>query len=118
MEPHPPQQKDAGAAAPATPQTAMNRLGWAQEQIEVRKALVDFGQLAERGGLSDDPSDEAYDGDAWGHFMAGEDGGADMDAEDDEAPAPLDSAPKRSRSGEKLAIPRRPKPAPCGPAAE
>eukprot|EP00969_Alexandrium_andersonii_P186401 8235805-Alexandrium_andersonii.AAC.1 len=49
--------------------------------------------------------------------MAGEDGGADMGADDDEDSALLEDAPKRSRPGER-AIRRRPKPAPSGPSAE
>eukprot|EP00969_Alexandrium_andersonii_P227246 10036603-Alexandrium_andersonii.AAC.1 len=34
-----PAAEEAGTPAPATPHTAMNRLGWTQEQVEARKAL-------------------------------------------------------------------------------
>eukprot|EP00969_Alexandrium_andersonii_P190437 8413059-Alexandrium_andersonii.AAC.1 len=38
-DPHPPQQTGERTAAPATPHAATNRLGWAKEQIDARKAL-------------------------------------------------------------------------------
>eukprot|EP00969_Alexandrium_andersonii_P030773 1342341-Alexandrium_andersonii.AAC.1 len=77
--PRPPQPSVEGTPAPATPYAAMNRLGWTKEQIEARKRLVDAGELGDWVDISEDPvSGEAFDDDAWGNFMAGEDGGADM----------------------------------------
>eukprot|EP00969_Alexandrium_andersonii_P174167 7700647-Alexandrium_andersonii.AAC.1 len=42
--------EEEGAPAPATPRAAMNKLGWAQEQIDARKALEESGQLPAWGG--------------------------------------------------------------------
>eukprot|EP00969_Alexandrium_andersonii_P357012 15447831-Alexandrium_andersonii.AAC.1 len=94
----------------------MNRSGWTEEQIEARRKLEAAGLVPERGEHSDDgysdeyyPEDDCFDNDI---FMGGEEGQDPvLDAEDGE------SAPKRSRSGEKKAIPRRPQPSPPGPAA-
>eukprot|EP00969_Alexandrium_andersonii_P343687 15191383-Alexandrium_andersonii.AAC.1 len=103
--------------APATPHTAMNRLGWTAEQVEARRKLEEAGQLEAWGDIAEDAESDAAFEDAYfggDHFMGGEEGG-DLPAEGEDA-VPIDSAPERSRSGDKI-IPRRPKPSPSGPAA-
>eukprot|EP00969_Alexandrium_andersonii_P032579 1422813-Alexandrium_andersonii.AAC.1 len=95
----------------------MNRSGWTAEQIEARRKMEAEGLVPpydEEDGFSDDylPEDDYFDNDA---FMAGEDG---VEAPPEGADAELlASAPKRSRSNEKKAIPRRPQPSPPGHAA-
>eukprot|EP00969_Alexandrium_andersonii_P149454 6608794-Alexandrium_andersonii.AAC.1 len=97
----------------------MNRLGWTAERIEARRKPEAAGLVPPWGEVSEDGysdeyflEDDYFDNDI---FTGGEEGeGPALDAEDGE---PVDSAPKRSRSGEKKVIPRRPQPSPPGHAA-
>eukprot|EP00969_Alexandrium_andersonii_P264892 11707887-Alexandrium_andersonii.AAC.1 len=64
--------------APATPYTAMSRLGWTAEQIEARRKLEEAGQLEAWGEISEDGGSDVDFEDAYfgeDNFIGGEEGG-------------------------------------------